>query len=136
MFGLFKGESLTPLPRPSVRDTLFGDLPMSEWPPADSPLNEQEPWKSFVLGREALAKRRTDDAIAHWRRVAESPGLESRHYLQAWHFLRLQGVQPSASDGKTLLGVVLEVSMPDGLDLLAAYPERTARYYNYSGAGV
>jgi hypothetical protein len=26
--------------------------------------------------------------------------------------------------------------MPEGLDLLAAYPDHSARYYNYSGAGV
>ncbi|MFO1459067.1 MAG: hypothetical protein U1G08_06625 [Verrucomicrobiota bacterium] len=37
---------------------------------------------------------------------------------------------------KQVLGVVIEVSMPQGLDLLAAYPDCSARYYNYSGAGV
>jgi len=26
--------------------------------------------------------------------------------------------------------------MPEGLDLLTAYPDHSARYYNYSGAGV
>lgn len=26
--------------------------------------------------------------------------------------------------------------MPEGLDLLAAYSDHSARYYNYSGAGV
>jgi hypothetical protein len=37
---------------------------------------------------------------------------------------------------KELLGVVVEVAMPEGLDLLAVYSDYTARYYNYSGAGV
>ncbi len=34
------------------------------------------------------------------------------------------------------MGVVVEVGMPKGLDLLAAYPEHSARYYNFSGAAV
>jgi hypothetical protein len=34
------------------------------------------------------------------------------------------------------LGVVVEVTMPPGLDLVAAYQDHSARYYNYSGAGV
>jgi hypothetical protein len=35
-----------------------------------------------------------------------------------------------------LFGVVVEVGMKEGLDLLAAYSDCTARYYNYSGSGV
>ena len=64
------------------------------------------------------------------------PGLEPRHYLQAWHYLRLHGAQPPPAVAKQVLGVVIEVALPEGLDLLAAYPDHSARYYNYSGAGV
>jgi hypothetical protein len=39
-------------------------------------------------------------------------------------------------DAKQVLGVVVEVGLEGGLDLLAAYADHTARYYNYSGAGV
>jgi hypothetical protein len=35
-----------------------------------------------------------------------------------------------------MLGAVIEVSMPSGLDLLAAYADHTARYFNYSGRAV
>ncbi|GAB2962493.1 hypothetical protein GCM10027048_33810 [Hymenobacter coalescens] len=35
-----------------------------------------------------------------------------------------------------MLGVVVEVGMEQGFDLVAAYADGTARYYNYSGAGV
>ena len=53
------------------------------------------------------------------------------------HALRAVGERPGGNDAKHLYGVVVEVSMPpDGLDLLAAYEDGTARYYNYSGAGV
>jgi hypothetical protein len=35
-----------------------------------------------------------------------------------------------------VLGVVVEVGLASGNDLLAAYADRRAYYYNYSGAGV
>jgi hypothetical protein len=34
------------------------------------------------------------------------------------------------------LGVVFEVSMPRGLDVLAGYADHSARYFNFSGAAV
>jgi hypothetical protein len=33
----------------------------------------------------------------------------------------------------TLLGVVVELGLDDGLDVLAAYEDGTARYFNYTG---
>ena len=73
-----------------MRDTLFGDSPISAWPATVAP-NIGEPWKSFVQAREALARGRKDEAISTWRRITAMSGLESRHYLQAWHFLTQQG---------------------------------------------
>lgn len=121
---------------PEIRDTLFGDLSMDWWPQETNGVENAEPWRSFIAARDAVAAGRTDEAVRLWRQITSQPGLESRHYAQAWHFLRSQGVQPSPAEGKRLLGVILEVAMPDGVDLLAAYPEGTARYYNFSGAGV
>jgi hypothetical protein len=46
------------------------------------------------------------------------------------------GVTPPAEREKTVLGVIVEVAMKDGEDLVAAYADGRARYYNYSGAGV
>jgi hypothetical protein len=137
MFGLFKKQNPAPqAPRPSIRDTLFGDMPMTDWPPTSAPTQNLEPWKSFVLAREAMEAGRTGEAVELWKNIAQTPDLESRHYLQAWHFLRQQGVKPPQGDEKKLLGVVVEYTLKGGLDLLAAYPEHTARYYNFSGAGV
>lgn len=119
-----------------IRDTLFGDLPLSHWPSTAAPAPTGEPWASFVAARSAVETGNTQQALSLWQRIAAMPGLESRHYLQAWHFLRENGVMPPADQHKRLLGVVLEVPMEGGLDLLAAYPEGTARYYNYTGAGV
>jgi hypothetical protein len=69
--------------------------------------------------------------------VVAMPGLEARHYAQAWTFLRHYGVQPPAAEAKRLLGVVIEVDRgAGGLDLLAAYPELTARFYAGTGGGI
>ena len=134
MFNLFKKRE-PERPRVELRDTLFGDLPLSEWP-ADPSSAGGEPWSSFAAARRSLDAGDRASAVASLRRVLSTRGLESRHYLQAWHSLRQAGERPAGDEAKRLYGVVVEVAMPGGLDLLAAYEDGTARYYNYSGAGI
>jgi hypothetical protein len=117
----------------NIRDTLFGDAPLNAWPSQEI---SGEPWATFVTAREALAAGRKPEAIAFWQKITQMPNLESRHYLQAWHFLRAQGVNPPPENTKQLLGVVVEVGMKDGLDLLAAYADHHARYFNFSGRAI
>ena len=119
-----------------MRDTLFGDQPIETWPRDASNVAKLEPWSYFIQAREALQKGEVSTAIQLWQKVTDLPGLEARHYIQAWHFLRQNGVQPPADKAKKVYGVVAEVPMKDGLDLLAAYADFSARYWNYSGAGV
>jgi hypothetical protein len=127
-----KKEQAVPNP---IRETLFGDMPLNQWP-SEGSASDAFPWSEFVSARSHLAAGRQDAAISCWRQILEHPALEPRHYLQAWHFLRQHGQQPSPDSAKHVLGVVVEVAMPEGLDLLAAYPDHYARYYNYSGTGV
>ncbi len=68
--------------------------------------------------------------------MLNQPGLESRHYLQAWHFLRAAGIQPPEQWAQFVLGVVVEVGMPGGADLVAAYADGSARFYSHAGGGV
>lgn len=126
------GKSKTP--PTSVRDTLFGDLPLNKWPEDDDA--GSFPWSAFVSAQSRIAQGQVALATSSWREVLASPNLESRHYLQAWHFLRQHGEQPPNEIKKRVLGVIVEVGMSQGLDILAAYVDRTARYYNFSGAGV
>jgi hypothetical protein len=65
--------------------------------------------------------------------VVDAPELESRQYAQGWHALRQLGVEPPAEVGKRVLGVILEVGLKGGLDTLAAYADRSARYINHGG---
>jgi hypothetical protein len=118
-----------------VRDTLFGDVPVEKWLPKNAD-ESARPWSEFVAAHTRLTAGDQPGAVAAWRSIVEQPGLEPRHYLQAWHFLRARGVQPPTDRAKSVLGVVVEVSLKEGLDLLAAYADYSARYYNHSGAGV
>ena len=118
-----------------IRETLFGDLPINAWPTGGE-ATDSMPWGAFVSARLDLQSGNRADAVVKWRNVLEQPGLEPRHYLQAWHFLRQYDEQPSPDFAKEVLGVVVEVALPQGVDLLAAYADHSARYYNYSGAGV
>jgi hypothetical protein len=133
------GRKRTPVPTaeppPSARDALFADGPLEYWPVGDHA--DREPWATFVTARRCVAAGDVADAVAGWQRVVAMPGLESRHYVQAWTFLRRYGVQPPAAEAKRLLGVVIEVDRgAAGLDLLGAYPERTARFYAGAGGGI
>jgi hypothetical protein len=132
MFSFFKKEK--PRKPIEIRDTLFGDLPLEEWP-RDTSLNV-EPWVSFMEARQYLDKKNKPSASVTLQKIADMPGLESRHYLQAWHFLRQLGVNPPPEKAKTVYGVVVEVGIKNGVDIVAAYTDYTARYLNYSGAGV
>jgi hypothetical protein len=67
------------------------------------------------------------------QQLAADTDAESRTRLLACTTLMNMGVKPAR---KELLGVVIEVGMEDGLDVLAAYDDGTARYINYTGSMV
>jgi hypothetical protein len=115
----------------TVRDTLFGDLPLDYWAAVDC---AEIPWTLFKDARESIHLGKNQDAIEKLKAILALPGLESRHYLQAYFFLNELG---NAAEGKLeVFGIVLEVAMPEGLDLLAIYADHSARYYNFSGRSV
>lgn len=132
--GFFGKAKEEPTPNP-IRETLFGDMPLEQWPPAN-PISKDFPWSEFQKARSFLASENPKAAIDCWYQITRQPKLEPRQYLQAWHFLRQNGQQPPTEVAKNILGVVVEMGMPIGLDLLAAYPDHSARYYNFAGGGV
>jgi len=117
-----------------IRDLLFGDLPFDAWP-SDGGLSA-EPWATFVSARRHRDAGETDAAKNSLHKILAMKDLESRHYLQAWHFLRSLGEEPGADAAKQLYGMVVEVALDEGVDIVAAYEDHSARYYNYSGAGI
>jgi hypothetical protein len=61
--------------------------------------------------------------------VAMDRSLEARARALAWLQLRKGDVPVMV---KELLGIVIEVSLPEGLDVLAAFSDGTARYINHA----
>jgi len=114
-----------------VRDLLFGDLPLSFWGAVRS---GEIPWTLFRKVKDLDEEGEDLSAIETLREIIALPGLESRQYLQAFYFLRR--LYAVAETDKKLYGVVVEVAMEEGTDLLAVYADHSARYYNYTGSGV
>jgi len=131
MFNLFKKKED---PKPTLRDTLFGDMPMSMWPEGDDKTGE--PWNLFIEARKQLDKKDKNSASATLQKITAMPNLEPRHYLQAWHFLRSLGVNPPADKAKIVYGVVIEVGLERGADIVAAYTDFNAYYVNFTGAAT
>ncbi len=77
----------------SLRPVLFGDVDLDGWPP-DERTDELEPWASFQRARAFTRAGNVAAAITIWQQIADADNLESRHTLQAWHFLRGAGVTP------------------------------------------
>lgn len=136
MFNLFKKKEK---PQPSappitaIRDTLFGDMPISQW--AQDLNATAEPWASFAQARKCLESGDQASAIPVLQAITEMRVLEPRHYLQAWHFLRQMGVNPPPNKAKLVYGVIVETSFPFGVELLAVYANFTVRYFHPNGAG-
>lgn len=71
-----------------------------------------------------------DDAVdSELQKVIDDPQLESRQKLLAANRLRQRG---KPLPGRRIFGVVVEVGLEEGLDVLAAYEDGTARYINHS----
>ena len=139
MFNLFKkkedreikGNIVQPA---SVRDTLFGNLSPDQWPMKNT---GGHPWSMFVEARDQIiVTHNIEQAIKIYRQITETPGLESRHYLQAWHFLRKLKVQPPPEIAQKVYGVIVEVVVQAGAELVVGYADHTARNFHPSGSGT
>ena len=116
----------------SLRPLLYGNVPVDEWGPEETAATG-EPWASFARARAEFHDGHVDDAVGLWRRIASTSGNESRSILEAWHFLRAAGVAPPIEQAKVVLGVVAEMPMESGHDVLAAHRDGSVRYLNFSG---
>lgn len=79
----------------TLRPLLYGNLDIDRWAVGDQ---SGDPWDRFAAARQAFEASDTDIARRQiWSEVAETPGLESRQYLQAWTFCaKLEASQPRA----------------------------------------
>lgn len=146
MFSLFKKKDKAGQPKsqdgiPSVllamREALYSTSALD---PFVSQLKDDSrslfPWSNFVKAEQAVRKNDKDTAISLLKQVVATEGLETRLYLQAWHSLRGLGELPHESLRGQVQGFIIENHMDQGLDIVAAYADHTARYWNYTGAGI
>ena len=84
---------------------------------------EAAPWQAVLHAHPAVP--------GDVRALAADRAAESRVRALACHWLRAHGHDTPA---KELLGVVVEVALDDGLDVLAAYADGSVRYINHTGA--
>jgi hypothetical protein len=113
---------------------MFGDLPWELWCQPDGAPSESR--RLFCEAWEALKGHDRGRACALLREITERPGHAAHTYAQAWHFLRDLGVAPPPERGKHVFGAIVEVTMPRGFDVVGAYEDHTARYWNLSNSGA
>jgi hypothetical protein len=118
---------------PELRDLLFAEIPLAQFARSGGP---GEPWQSFVVAQAALDGGDKEHAVATLQSIVATPDLEARLYLEGWSALRSLDVQPDSAVAKQLCGIVIEVSLPGGVDTLAAYMDMSARYYNHGGMAI
>lgn len=103
-------------------DIWYADAPIAEW---SAPI--------FDDAKRLAAAGKTQDAALALHEILNGNGLGAIFRLQAWNGLREMGYWPASEIEKELCGVIIEVGMDEGLDVLAAYADGSARYLNYSG---
>jgi hypothetical protein len=121
-----------------LRETLYPRTSLDQYV---SGLNKDSlgifPWSNFVEANESLKRGEEAKAIVQLKQIVDTGQLPTRVYLQAWHTLRSLGEMPPESISGRLQGAVIEYYMENqGLDIVAAYSDYSARYWNYSGTGI
>lgn len=88
------------------------------------------PWSTFI---EALSRKHSGQpAKAELLSIARDEEAESRARLWAWKALREEQAQPEANEANRVLGVIAEVPVDGGLDVLAAYADGALRFLGHA----
>jgi len=116
------GEPYAPYTEPATNQIyhlLFCDEPW-RFKPADG--QAPAPWQTLLF-----SEKPAPDAV---RALAEDRSAEARTRALAYRWLRGNG---HAVPKRQLLGVVVEVALPGGLDVLATFADGGIRYINHTG---
>lgn len=117
-------------------DFLFADQSLEELLIAanrDELLRQSDGWTYLT---EAAGYLRSDErtrAAELLLRITTNPNAETRLLLWSWTALRGLGLHPKNDEARQIRGVVIQVPIREGADVLAAYADGTARYVNHSG---
>lgn len=137
MFNLFKKKETKNVESPAaaLRSVYAGNSQLNEWPQGDQ--HTEAPWSFFVEARTKLKNKQNEEAEKVYRKILSMPGLETRHYMQAWMFMRyFLKVQPAPEIAKQVYGVMVEVATPTGVMGVVGYADHSARSFHTTGGGV
>jgi hypothetical protein len=117
------GPTYQPYPADSAAQALY-NLLFCDDPAAFAPNPKQSPvdWEALLYGPSP-----DPAAVA---KLANDPDVESRVRALAFNWLHAHGQDVPKG---IVLGVVIEVPLEGGLDVLAAYPDGSVRYLNQAG---
>jgi hypothetical protein len=90
-------------------------------------------WMVLSKAAEHMRQAEVGRAAEVLLEVAGNPNMETRILLWSWAALRRLGVHPKSYEADDIKGVVIQVPMRSGVDVLAAYADGTVRYVNHSG---
>jgi hypothetical protein len=107
------------VPANEIYDLLFCD-DLSKFQPKS--LDNRTGWQKLLFG--------PAQSVAGVATLASDTTAESRVRALAYNWLRAHGERPPKG---ILLGVVIELPLDQGLDVLAAYADGSVRYINHSG---
>jgi len=146
MFSLFKKkDEEQPKPQGGIppvllelRETLYTNASLDPFlARIQSDATSVFPWRNFIAANDALKGGDQAKAISQLKEiVGTKDGLGTRIRLQAWHTLVSLGELPVETLRGYTQGVVMENHTDKGLDIVAAYVDYTARYWNHAGTGV
>lgn len=119
-----------------LRELLFADESLEGIAARASADGESGPLGLFAAAHRAAVAGDEPAAIKALQGIIALPDLETRVCLQAWRCLRDMKVAPPDDLAGKIQGIVVEVPVGAGHDLVAAYGDHTARYYNFAGGGV
>ena len=90
-------------------------------------------WMLLSKAAEHMRQGQAGRAAEMLLEVVDNPKMKTRILLWSWAALRCLGVHPTLYEANDIKGVVIQLPMKSGVDVLAAYTDGTARYINYSG---
>ena len=119
-----------------MRDGLFADESLEDVASRATSTSD-DIWSHFAAAQQALREGDKIGAIQAIRRVEEMEGKKHAFTFRRGIVSECLGEPPPESIAREVKGVVVEVGLRGGVDLVAAYADHTARYWNFrAGTGI
>ncbi len=115
-----------------LRELIFADEPLERVATyaAEQDTDAESSWKRLAEVAALVREDHAALAIPALYRILEDAGDDSRDVFQVWNYLRQLGEVPAPEVARRILGLVIERSLQDSQEILAAYWDGKARHLN------